>query len=284
MTGTYTSTDGLALIDRATHPIDDLEGPAGRAFVEQAQASLAATGCVVVRGLLTDEAVARISREASELAPCAHFNRGRANPYGGAADAALPSSHPRNRMLERYNGFVAGDWIEPHTALRRLYHDRSFQKFIGACVGVEPLYEYADPLAGLVINVLPPKAEHAWHFDTNEFVVTILTQKPDAGGLFEYCPGIRSAHDENLDAVAGVLDGERRYVRTLDLNPGDLQIFFGRFSLHRVTPVEGQRDRHTVILGYAQEGNMIGSAEKTRRLFGRIADVHRQDRPCITAT
>lgn len=284
MTAADTSTDGLELIDRATHPIDDLEGPAGRALVEQARASLAATGCLVVRGLLTDEAVARISQETRELAPRAHFNRGRANPYGGAADATLPPDHPRNRMLERYNGFVAGDWIEPHTALRRLYHNRSFQKFIGACVGVQPLYEYADPLAGLVINVLPPRAQHAWHFDTNEFAVTMLTQKPDAGGLFEYCPGIRSIDDENPDAVAAVLDGERRGVRTLELNPGDLQIFFGRFSLHRVSPVEGRRDRHTVILGYAQERNMIGSAEKTRRLFGRIADVHRQDRRPLSAT
>ena len=35
----------------------------------------------------------------------------------------------------------------------------------------------------------------------------MLTQEPDGGGVFEYCPNIRSARAENLDAVRAVLDG-----------------------------------------------------------------------------
>lgn len=270
-----TQADGLELIDLERHPIHRLDEPAGEALVANARASLAETGCLVVRGLLTEAAIARISRESSDLAPLAHFNRGRANPYGGDADPSVPPTDPRARLLERYNGFVAGDCIEPETVLRRLYHDRTFQNFIAACVGAEKLHEYADPLAGLVVNVIPPGAEHAWHFDSNEFVVTMLTRKPDAGGRFEYCPGIRSPKDENFEAVTAVLDGDRRLVHSLELNPGDLQIFYGRFSLHRVSRVEGEHERHTVIFGYAEEPNKIGSPERTRNLFGRIADVHR---------
>ena len=123
---------------------------------------------------------------------------------------------------------------------------------LAAVVGAEQLYEYADPLAGLVINVLQPGCAHPWHFDNNDFIVTLMTQQPEAGGAFEYCPQLRSAEDQNYPGVEAVLDGERGPVETLDLRPGDLQIFFGRNSLHRVAEVEGGRERHTLILAYAE--------------------------------
>ena len=40
----------------------------------------------------------------------------------------------------------------------------------------------------------------------------------------------------------------------------------------------GNAERHTLILGYAKEPNLIGRAERTKKLFGRLADVHRRQR------
>jgi hypothetical protein len=60
----------------------------------------------------------------------------------------------------------------------------------------------------------------------------------------------------------------------LPLGPGDLQIFFGRHALHRVTPVEGAKERHTVIFGYAREPGFIGRPERAMKIFGRMAPVH----------
>ncbi len=37
-----------------------------------------------------------------------------------------------------------------------------------------------------------------------------------------------------------MLGGDRKRVRQLKLEPGDLQIFKGRFTLHRVTKIEGK--------------------------------------------
>ena len=74
-----------------------------------------------------------------------------------------------------------------------------------------------------------------WHFDGNEFTLSILVQKAEKGGLFEYSPDLRSVENENFDEVKKVLDGDRSRVRQLKLEPGDLQIFKGRFTLHRVT-------------------------------------------------
>ena len=88
------------------------------------------------------------------------------------------------------------------------------------------MHELADPFAGLCLNVVTPGREHPWHFDTNEFAVSMLTQAPEDGGVFEYCPNIRSAGAENFDDVArcSAARGEH-LVRRLALRPGDLQLF-----------------------------------------------------------
>jgi hypothetical protein len=137
------------------------------------------------------------------------------------------------------------------------------------------VYPMADPLAGLVVNVLEPGREHPWHFDTNLFTVSLMTRKSEAGGLFEYCPGIRSGDDECLAEVRGVITGaSRKAVRQLDLAPGDLQLFKGRYALHRVAPVTGGRARHTVIFAYCEQSGVVGTPERTRQLFGRVLPIH----------
>ncbi|MDX1605085.1 MAG: hypothetical protein R3202_02765 [Candidatus Competibacterales bacterium] len=245
-----------------------------RVLIADCRDQLDRLGCARLPGFVRPEAVAAMAAESRALAPRAHFNSGRTNPYNTAGDPDLPEHHPVNTFGDRSNGFVAGDLIGTGTAIRRLYHAPAFQRFLAATMGVERLYEYADPLAGLVINVLRPGCQHPWHYDTNEFVVSMLTQAPEAGGDFEYCPGIRSPQDECYDEVARVLQGDRAAVRTPSLQPGDLQIFYGRYSLHRVDRVAGERERHSVIFGYAREPGMIGRATRTRRLFGRVAPIH----------
>ena len=68
-----------------------------------------------------------------------------------------------------------------------------------------------------------------------------MIQKPEKGGVFEYCPNIREPGNENFEEVKKVLDGDRARVRQLKLEPGDLQIFKGRFTMHRVTRVKGNK-------------------------------------------
>ena len=47
--------------------------------------------------------------------------------------------------------------------------------------------------------------------------------------------------------MRAVLDGDLDLVRSLALEPGDLQIFKGRYSLHRVTPLRGPTPRYVAI-------------------------------------
>ncbi|MCK2182420.1 HalD/BesD family halogenase [Halomonas getboli] len=264
--------DGL--IDLQRYPLDDLDGDTGRALIDRCRRQLEDDGCVVLKHFVPDEALERLERETERLSPEAHYNQTETNPYNSDADPSKPASHPLNRFGDRTNGFVAGDRIDGDTIIRQVYQNADFQRFIATVVGMEEIHQYADPLADLVVNVLREGCQHPWHYDTNEFIVTMMTRQSHGGGRFEYAPGIRSPEGENFDEVEEVIDGDRSRLKSLDLQPGDLQIFFGRYSLHRVTPVEGDKERHTVIFAYAKEPGFIGRPERARRIFGRMAPVH----------
>jgi hypothetical protein len=177
--------------------------------------------------------------------------------------------------MQRGNAFVARDRIPDDFIVQRLYANKLFQYFIASCFELSDLHELADPLAGLCLNVITPGMEHPWHFDTNEFAVSILTQEPQAGGVFEYCPSIRSAHAENFADVRDVLAGRGEHlVRRLALHPGDLQLFLGRYSIHRVSSVHGGRARHSAVFAYSGRPGVVGRVERTRQLFGRVLPHH----------
>jgi hypothetical protein len=248
----------------------DLADPA---VVARAREDLRATGCCVLPDFVRPGLRETLRVEGAAVAPLAYYDVETVNVYNTEPDPSLPADHPARVPMQRGNAFVARDLIPADAVISRLYCDRGFQQFVAACFGLDAVHELADPLSGLTLNVVPPGRSHPWHFDTNEFTVSMLTQEPDAAGVFEFCPNIRSAHAENVDDVRAVLQG-RGAPRRLVLRPGDLQLFLGRYSLHRVGTVEGATARHSAIFAYSERPGVIGSAERTRQLFGRVAPEH----------
>lgn len=262
-------------VDLDRYPLHEPGSPGWDAAVRAARARLADDGCAVLSGFVRSSWRARLRREGERIAPRAHYETQTVNVYNTEPDPGLPGEHPARVPLERGNAFVARDRIPSDQLIHRLYPDPSFRAFLAACVGVPELHELADPLAGLCLNVVGDGRSHPWHFDTNEIAISLLTRAPDAGGVFEYCPDIRSAEAENTADVTAVLAGRGGdRVRSLVLRPGDLQLFRGRYSLHRVTEVSGPTARHTAIFSYSERAGVVGSAVRTRQLFGRTARAH----------
>jgi len=112
--------------------------------------------------------------------------------------------------------------------MKYLYETEELLKFVSACLGVSPIFRWADPLACHAYNVMKPDGVLPWHFDSCEFTLSLMIQKPEKGGVFEYCPNIREPGNENFEEVQKVIAGDRTRVRQLKLEPGDLQIFKGR--------------------------------------------------------
>jgi hypothetical protein len=263
------------LVDTDRYPLDDPTGGALAGVVARVRADLATTGCSVLADFVRAGVRDRLIEQSAQVAPQAHYTVETVNAYNTALGADLPADHPARVTMERGNAFVARDLIPGDHLVQRLYTDDGFRSFVARCFGLDAVHPMADPLAGLCVNVIPPGRSHPWHFDTNEFTVSLLTVEQEAGGLFEFCPGIRNGTDENLAGVGAVLAGrDRGSVRRLRLRPGDLQLFKGRYSLHRVSTVEGGTARLSAIFAYTARPGIVGSVERTRQLFGRVLPVH----------
>ncbi len=269
------------LIDLERYPLHDPNSSQRTAATDQARAQLRTEGCAVIRDLVPPDALACLQDEVAANKHATHYSRQKINPYFHTErDAHYPDRHPVNTFMERSSGFIPGDSWAVDGPMTELFNSPELMRFIADCLDVPELHCYADPLAGLTANVLEAGQEFSWHFDTNDFAITLLIDEPDEGGLFQYVPGIRSAEHEGFDAIQGVVEGGslidgRLGVRTLELRPGDLQIFRGRHSLHRVTRVGADSaPRHAAIFAYTEESGVIGRAARTRQLFGRVLPEH----------
>ncbi|MGW3964803.1 HalD/BesD family halogenase [Amycolatopsis sp. NPDC005003] len=273
-----TSVAPLEMVGTDRYPLTEPDSPAWREVVGRTRAELADAGCSVLTDFIRPELREVLRAECAALEAHAYTKIEQVNAYNTAIGEPLPEDHPGRTIMERGNAFVARDRIPASSLISRLYTSPLFQRFVADCFGLPELHELADPLSGLTLNVIAPGRAHPWHFDTNTHTVSMLTQAAEDGGTFEFCPGIRSAADENFGAVRSVLAGDTRLVRRLELRPGDLQLFKGRFALHRVSTVTGTVARHSAIFAYSERPGVIGSAERTRQLFGRVLPAHLAER------
>jgi hypothetical protein len=269
------SVSVFAAVDTDRFPLNDPGSVAWHQVVAATRRELADVGCCVLAGFIRTEWFDQLREQGERVAPSAYYEVEDVNVYNTDVDPSWPVDHPGRVIMQRGNAFVARDQIDADAVIHQLYTSPVFQRFIAECFELTQLHELADPLSGLVLNVIRPGLEHPWHFDTNEFTVSLLTQQPVDGGVFEYCPGIRSTVAENLDDVAAVLRGRgESFIHQLVLRPGDLQLFKGRYALHRVSPVEGSLARHTAIFAYSEKPGVIGMPARTRQLFGRVLPEH----------
>jgi hypothetical protein len=261
-----------SVVDTGAYPLDQPDGGQLGEIIAEVRRRLAAVGCARLPAFVRPEAQATLTRETEAVARHAYRICQEITPYADHGGGDWPADHPRRRVGTMSNGFVGKDLIPEHTMIRALYDDEAFQRFVAACLSIDRLYQFADPIRGLVVNVMDDGTQMPWHYDANEFVASLMTKRATTGGVFEYCPDLRSPGDERYDDVREVLDGNRDRVRALELEVGDLQLFRGRYSMHRVTQTHGER--HTVLFGFSELPGYIGGVESTRIGYGRVTQAH----------
>jgi hypothetical protein len=269
-----TTPDATAYIDLDRYPVDRVDSPEYADLLAEVRAELAEDGCAVLKGFVPAGRIPELVAEADRVAPCAHRSFNRTNVYFTQDDPSLSSGHPKRQFYERSNAFVPADNFGPESILRAIYQWPAFAPFIQASLQEKRFYPYADPLADVIVNVVEEGGGFPWHFDTNNYTVTLAIRNGESGGLFEYAPGLRSATDENYQGVSAVLSGRSGRVKTLVLEPGDLQIFKGRYALHRVTPVKGAQARYVGIFSFVEEPGMVAKPERCQQLYGKVLPIH----------
>ncbi len=263
------------IINCDVYPLNNPQSITWELAVKRVRTDLQVDGCCVLDDFIRSEVIADLEQQSEMLAPYAYYEAETVNVYNTNPDLVMDANHPAKITFQRGNAFVARDLIPQDQIIHILYTDNYFKKFISACFDLDLVYELSDPLAGLCVNVLKPGCMHPWHFDTNEFTVSLLTKSPVSGGIFQYCPNIRSPKQENFSDVYAVITGNAdQQIQSLPPKLGSLQLFKGRYSLHRVSSVLGNAERHSAIFAYSQSPAVIGKVERTKQLFGRVLPVH----------
>ena len=264
-----TDTSLVDLVDLDRYPLGALDGAVGAAVVAGARTQLAEMGAAELPGFARPAGVDRLVEDAEALAVRAHHSGGEGTAYLEFPDFSLAPGHPRLRFAPYGVGAVGYDVIPRSSPLRRVYESNEVLDLIGRILDRGPLYRYGDPFGALNLSVMAAGDELQWHFDQTDFVVSLAIQSAESGGDFEVVPRLRSAEDERYDEVAAVLAGDRTAVETLPMRPGTLLVFEGRHSLHRVSPVSGNRYRHVGLLAYDTEPGTVGSDLLRADRYGR---------------
>ena len=263
------SVDIDRLLHLESYPIQARGSPSFDALVERCRNALRARGAFVLEGFLRSNAVSSILDELDGVLDRAFYSPKTHNAYLAPDDGRFPESHPRNRKQLTTSATLAYDFIGENSLLDGIYRWPPLRTFIAATLGHDELYPYADALAAVNALVYRPGTQTGWHFDNANFAVTLMLQQAQRGGVYEYVPFIRTSDNDNYEAIEDVLDGKSEAVHTLEQRAGDLVVFQGRCTLHRVTEVYGDAPRLIAVLSYDVEPGTTLSPHTRKTFYGR---------------
>ena len=262
------------IFDSTRYPLDRPDCSSYASLLERTRSEIQTIGYGLLPGFVSHGVVAAMVGEVESKRDQLDRVRSEDNVYFSEDDPKLPDSHPvRIRHLHQHS-WLCRDRIEANSPMVRLFESDALLEFVRAVSGTRELYRHNDPIVSLSVNVQSRGDVFAWHFDSTEVSITILLQRPSSGGRFEFVPALRSEEDPNYEMVSAVLRGRRNEVLVLDAAPGDLVVFPGRYSLHRVTSVDCDEERMSLILGYAGRPNQMLAKEDVLRAFGRVHPLH----------
>ncbi|MBC5829047.1 MAG: hypothetical protein GIW98_02510 [Candidatus Eremiobacteraeota bacterium] len=245
-----------------------IDGPKYESTVALCRRSIRDTGCAVLERFVREVALNDMLDEANAAAASAYRRDFMLTAYG-PEEAVGDKRHPTRRTSPYRMSVSAGDRFAPERALSTLHRNPTFIQLIAEILGEKNLFPLSDPLLGLAVSYLTDGDEHGWHFDRNDFVVSLALQEPEHGGEFQYAPYVRSSQDPNFRAIERLMDGDISMLQSVRPQPGTLSLFCGKRALHRVSTVRGKKSRVMALLSYDREPNVLHDEETQLRAVGR---------------
>ena len=180
------------------------------------------------------------------------------NAYTLGSDSDdLSDQHPLKQLHPCNYNQVLNYQIPNDSLLRKVYYWQTLTDFLGQLSGYDSFYRSDCPQLALSAKIAGEGDTDGWHFDSNDVVFSILLQEPEAGGQFEYAPFIRSEQDENFDGISQLVSAPEKHARHPAMGLGNLTVFKGDLSMHRVTPVVGSRKRIIALFCYDRKPGTV---------------------------
>lgn len=265
------------VIDLQRYPLDQEGSEAWNTLVDKARTELAHNGMFSLEGFIQAD---NIALAAAQIQPTmdaqSHTHKRSHNIYFKPQIPELRPDHPALKKIETVSHTLCADQLKD-SLVTKVYEYPPLVSFLSAVMEKPVLYVMADPLAR--VNVMSYRQGETlnWHFDRSEFTTTLMLQAPEQGGEFEYRTDLRTADNPNYEGVAELLEGRDPKVQKLCLSAGTLNVFRGKNTAHRVTPVQGQRERMVAVFSYYEKPGVMFTPEEQIGFYGRAAQLNSDD-------
>jgi hypothetical protein len=257
------------VLDLDRYPLDRPDSPAYEALVDSCRRDMAARGMFNLDGLVRPAGIERAVREIRPLSErLAYTHQRRHNVYFEDVVTDLSAEHGALRRFDTVHHTLCDDQLAG-TVVHEIYEWAPLPEFLARVLDKPRLYLMGDPLGRVNVMRYGTGETLNWHFDRSLFTTTLLIQAAEQGGEFEYRSNLRSDTDPNYAGVAHLLQGADPLVHTNPLAAGTLNVFAGKNTLHRVSPVRGQRDRLIAVYSYYERPDVMFSEAERMGFFGR---------------
>jgi len=244
--------DADAWVDLDRYPITKA-GKGRETLIATCRHNLRRSALCQLPGFLHPDALHLLADESRDVAPRAIRRNTERSAYLWLKEEHYPADDPRGWLQHDRKGTVHYDLYPPDCSIQRLYEWEPLTRFVADVLEEDSLFICADEVMSVVLSVMKEGDEHGWHFDTNDYAISLCLQNSEAGGEFVCFPYIRDEEEENFEAVKAVFRGDQEPPVSVVFAPGTLTIFRGRRSLHRVNHAVGHRDRLMAIFSYHRE-------------------------------
>ncbi len=257
-------------IDLSRYPLDKPDSEAYRSLVTDKRDQLNHSQYCTMPGFLLDAQRREIVAAVEGRQQHTHRTDNQRNIYLECSRTeSLPEDHPKNIFARGCYNMMGAHLLEHDSPLKDIYYWPPMQRFIADIVGEPRLYPSDDPYQPVNVLCQGNGDRSAWHFDShNAFTMTLMLQAPESGGHFEMAPNTRSDTDPNYAGIAKLLLGDNSDTVRMAREEGELVIFRGCNSAHRVTPTEGSRLRLMCVMVYETEAGVIGDPVVNETVYG----------------
>ncbi|MFT5483401.1 MAG: hypothetical protein ACI9GW_002058, partial [Halieaceae bacterium] len=265
-------TDESTLINLNQYPIHLRHSDSYLRLVADTRARFEEEGCCKLTDFITPSGLRVLQAECRTFAQRRSDQRGRrVNCYYTASNEWEAPDHPSNILFEREFGVIRDDMLPQSAALRRIYDSQDLLRFVADVVGLPEFFQSRDAYQALTVNCMRDQEQLHWHFDCNDFAITLGIQEPIEGGELEF---VRDIGRDNINDVQQVLSQDvaalppRLKPRRIETTEGALIFFRGGESIHRVLPTRGHRERLVAALQYHQTHDAFDDPATTERIYG----------------
>ena len=156
-----------SIVDLEKYPIHDLDSSAIKDLISRCKEELNNNSCAVIKNFILPKSLMTMNKELECQLDEVYMSKEKINAYLYAKDdPSLPKENPKRIFMERFNGYLNSDCFSENSEMKFLYETDELLKFVSKCLGVSPIYRWADLLARNEYNVMEPEGILPWHFDS----------------------------------------------------------------------------------------------------------------------